>query len=1259
MVRFLSLFFLYCFFIVTAAMGDSSNNPTVTITPTASVTEGNSGTKSVTLTVTISECPNKKNIELDWTTVLGSATGGSDYQSASGSLIFYDVLLGLCDKTKTVTVHVIGDTVYESDETFSVYLTNGGTNPAQNFTWGNRTASITIINDDENQPDISIADSSVLEGNSSITPLAFRLTLSALSLQDVTVRYTTSNGSAEAGEDYTAVDTTVTIPAGAVETNITIPVIGDPFYEADETLTVTLSNPVNAGLGTSAATGVILNDDITFYNADDLCYEAPVEQCSLPGVVDLLLRTLLGTLGAQIGTGLNGLTTFTCDLLDSVLHILDPLGILGLDVLRQITIPINHLNDDYPLQYVDIIADNSELHVDLGLLGFCGVDGTAGNCTNESALFLGLGNIGLLNVIADAVLYTMPDMDVGDTNHSIYYASLVDVDLNALLLGDINQEIIYGRYIKNGINYVGPLQLCPGGGGDDNASIIFSQGPIDAVDTFSPVVGIPNYETILKTKVSNAGGYTVDAVWLGEDNITAEPFYPLGGLFDGAHGDAVDMTVLYYLIDQVCLETYFTAHGLVMPDGDLDDGHIAHAARSDLNAAILACGYTPLESAPGNNIRVRSILTQNNTYATSDIFEIPDALEGVGAKRKMRLMMKYIDFNKLLLVTSEQCTQTSTTTSNLPGLPQCLNAETKYHDAFGDDVYNRCYVDANGTSGAPCLSNHHGIGSGVYFHDYGCYECSFGITPSVIASDSFAVRPKEFNIGTSGPTGFPLKPQAERDYNISLSALDYGGAVSTGFNVTAYNFNSHFDIGWIRYESDGTTVNSQVLPGNPKTTTFFRSPVLAGTAELNTSLSGFAVQGNSRLSNTAGAAEEIMGVSYDNVGIVDFIVYDQNWSAVDDDDTPQDCNDTHAHTYICGTFKKRIYAYDFNVTSSISGNFVYLYDFTKNAAGTTLSVTDQNATSLLMSAKLDLNITILGAEGSPMTNYDEAHGYADDMDLILWYNPLTIQGLSQAYAVETLSGARGTDANISDADRALRFTDSAPDTNISRSVFHSGEADLSIRINFNRLKTKPVNPFRLTLTGITVTNRDFDMTNAFESDRNASYYYGRLHAPRYKVAQNSGTLKAYDEIYYDVGDSIDANTTLTPAGVGSDANRSRDGIYWYRNQLHQTTDGSASTASQYLPSTGTPVTMGLGTAATGGAQDVTYNYTGNVFPLRATIRLTAPDWLIYNRYDTTADYSDLPLEIDSNVKSTSGTESVGNSDSGQEDIVNRPRRIQW
>ena len=55
---------------------------------------------------------------------------------------------------------------------------------------------------------------------------------------------------------------TLTIPAGDSGGTIQVPVTGDTTWEPDETLTVTLSNPsANVVLGTSVATGTLLNDD--------------------------------------------------------------------------------------------------------------------------------------------------------------------------------------------------------------------------------------------------------------------------------------------------------------------------------------------------------------------------------------------------------------------------------------------------------------------------------------------------------------------------------------------------------------------------------------------------------------------------------------------------------------------------------------------------------------------------------------------------------------------------------------------------------------------------------------------------------------------------------------------------------------------------------------------------------------------------------------------------------------------------------------
>jgi CSLREA domain-containing protein len=102
--------------------------PTLTITPSVSALEGNSGTKNFTFTVTKSG-----NTDVDATVSFATADGttnpatggacgtaGVDYASQSGTLTFHpaDPL------TKTVVVSVCGDTTYEADETFFVNLSS-------------------------------------------------------------------------------------------------------------------------------------------------------------------------------------------------------------------------------------------------------------------------------------------------------------------------------------------------------------------------------------------------------------------------------------------------------------------------------------------------------------------------------------------------------------------------------------------------------------------------------------------------------------------------------------------------------------------------------------------------------------------------------------------------------------------------------------------------------------------------------------------------------------------------------------------------------------------------------------------------------------------------------------------------------------------------------------------------------------------------------------------------------------------------------
>lgn len=209
----------------------------------------NTGTASVTVSLSAASA---KTVSFDWATANNTAIAGSDFTSASGT----GITIAAGSTSTTLSVTITNDTTDEADETFYVNISN-----ATNATIADNSALVTIT-DNDSAPSISIADASVLEGNS----LVFTVSLSVASGQNVTFDWATSDGTATvAGSDYTSSSgTAVTIAAGATSTTISVPTTGDSNIEANETLTVTLSNPVNASAGTMTATGTIQTDDLSF-----------------------------------------------------------------------------------------------------------------------------------------------------------------------------------------------------------------------------------------------------------------------------------------------------------------------------------------------------------------------------------------------------------------------------------------------------------------------------------------------------------------------------------------------------------------------------------------------------------------------------------------------------------------------------------------------------------------------------------------------------------------------------------------------------------------------------------------------------------------------------------------------------------------------------------------------------------------------------------------------------------------------------------
>jgi chitinase len=183
---------------------------------------------------------------VDYATVDGTATAGSDYTSTAGTMTFPSG-----QTTATIVVPITNDTLNEADEVFSLAL-------------GNSTVAVTdgsavgsIFNDDA-EPTISVADATAAELGGT---LSFTISLSTASGQEVDVDYTTTDGSATGGSDFAAATGTATIPAGATSTQVDITLTDDTTYEGDEGLTLDLTAPFNASIADAQGAGTVQDDD--------------------------------------------------------------------------------------------------------------------------------------------------------------------------------------------------------------------------------------------------------------------------------------------------------------------------------------------------------------------------------------------------------------------------------------------------------------------------------------------------------------------------------------------------------------------------------------------------------------------------------------------------------------------------------------------------------------------------------------------------------------------------------------------------------------------------------------------------------------------------------------------------------------------------------------------------------------------------------------------------------------------------------------
>ena len=107
----------------------------------------------------------------------------------------------------------------------------------------------------------SINDVAVTEGDGEDVSAEFTVTLNLPSIQTPTVDYSTSDGTAINGTDYIFNTGQLTFETGESQKTISVPILGDDFDEANETLILTLSNPTNSTITNATGTVTITDDD--------------------------------------------------------------------------------------------------------------------------------------------------------------------------------------------------------------------------------------------------------------------------------------------------------------------------------------------------------------------------------------------------------------------------------------------------------------------------------------------------------------------------------------------------------------------------------------------------------------------------------------------------------------------------------------------------------------------------------------------------------------------------------------------------------------------------------------------------------------------------------------------------------------------------------------------------------------------------------------------------------------------------------------
>ena len=205
------------------------------------------GDDAVVFRVSLSKAATSQ-VTVSYETSDETATAGSDYTAASGTLIFAPGASG----HRTVRVNLTDDSTEEETETFTLTLTR-----SVNAILEDASATGTITDNDQG---FTVTGGRVDETAGEIV---FTVNRRGDTSAPASVRYATQEDTAAQDLDYAARRGTLTFASGESKKIVSVPVLDDEIDEDDESFNLLLSHPEGTVIATGEgwARGVIADDD--------------------------------------------------------------------------------------------------------------------------------------------------------------------------------------------------------------------------------------------------------------------------------------------------------------------------------------------------------------------------------------------------------------------------------------------------------------------------------------------------------------------------------------------------------------------------------------------------------------------------------------------------------------------------------------------------------------------------------------------------------------------------------------------------------------------------------------------------------------------------------------------------------------------------------------------------------------------------------------------------------------------------------------